>query len=97
MKGDGIRFITAANCDVLPPLNHRSQGEDPAVSRRSKQTSNSEDDSCQCEVQFTHHNLRLLNIEKCDLGASKEMWEPVFLELVLYERLLDCFPVVCHA
>lgn len=30
MKGNGIRFIIAANCDVLPPPKHRSQGEDPA-------------------------------------------------------------------
>lgn len=27
MKGNGIRFIIAANCDVLPPPEHHSQGE----------------------------------------------------------------------
>ena len=32
MKGNGIRFIIAANCDVLPPPKHCSQGEDPACS-----------------------------------------------------------------
>lgn len=31
MKGDGIRFITAANCDVLPRPKHCSQGEDPVT------------------------------------------------------------------
>lgn len=35
MKGDGIRFITAANCDVLPPPKHCSQGEDPVSFQRS--------------------------------------------------------------
>ena len=30
MKGNGIRSIIAANCDVLPPPKDCSQGEDSA-------------------------------------------------------------------
>lgn len=27
MKGNGIRLIKDANCNVLPPVKHRSKGE----------------------------------------------------------------------